>query len=45
MKITVQSVTNIDEKVETVEQLLQAGSCGPMSGGCETPITNEKGKK
>lgn len=37
MKIKIQEVTNVDGKIETVEQLLQAGSCGGTSGGCEAP--------
>ncbi len=37
MKIKIKEVTNVDGKVETIEQLLQAGSCGATSGGCEAP--------
>lgn len=41
MRITVQEVTNIDGEIKTVEQLLQAGSCGGGSGGCETTPWSE----
>lgn len=41
MKITVKEVKK-DNKKETVELLLQAGSCGSTSGGCESPTTFKK---
>lgn len=41
MRITVQEVINVDEEVKTVEQLLQAGTCGATSGGCEKPLDEE----
>lgn len=42
MKIKIKEVTHEELEVETVEQLLQAGSCGGTSGGCEAPLSDEK---
>lgn len=42
MRITVKEVINVDEKIETVEQLLQAGTCGATSGGCEAPVIQDE---
>ena len=37
MNIKIQEVLKVDEELETVEELLQAGTCGATSGGCESP--------
>ncbi|WP_168162113.1 hypothetical protein [Nosocomiicoccus sp. HMSC067E10] len=37
MEIKVTELFDTEKDIETVEELLQAGSCGATSGGCEAP--------
>lgn len=45
MNIKIQEVLKVDEELETVEELLQAGSCGATSGGCEAGTAPVEEKK
>lgn len=41
MNVKITEVTK-EEKFENLESLLQAGSCGEQSGGCESPTYSKE---